>query len=1138
LPGAVTTEPPGQRVVPDSPYRGLTPFSERDAPLFFGRDSDTRIIAANLAASRLTVLYGASGVGKSSVLRAGVVPSLTRQAQRNLEELERPEHVVVVFPPDPEPDGTVAHTWAGDPMVGIKHAIRSSIDGLGPLRVKPRRSRRETEDAWADEFGDLLIMLDQFEEYFLYHGDDDHEHGFAATFAEIVDTPDVRVNFLLSIREDAYFKLLDHFQGWLGEPLDNVLRIEHLDRASASSAIVDPVRRFAELTRQKIDVEDKLVEDVLDELTDLEQALGGADARPETATRRIEAPLLQLVMTRIWDEERTLRSPKLRAKTLARLKGAGNIWKTHLDRAMEALPHEKADLAARVFRYLVTPSGAKIALRRSDLADWLDVPETQLAPLLDKLCANDVRILRPVVAAGGGAVGYEIFHDVLAPAVLDWRVRHDEDAHRREVGREERAKWKARYTRWVIAMLAVAFMVTTALAIYAIVQRDRANRNAAVAVANGRAAEAAAQPERALQLAVEAMKSADTPDAEAALRIALAQPEVLRSFAHHGAVNSAALSPDGKLVLTASADGSARLSDRRTGKRAALLRHGSGVNEAAFSPDGRLVVTVGADATAKVWDKLTGNPKPLATFKGHTALVNTGAFSPDGKVIVTASDDGTARLWTVHPVKSIAILHGHTGHVNRAAFSRDGSLVVTASDDGTARLWDRRTGRPVALIRPGGAGAVLAAAFSPHGNQVYTASDDGIPRIWDARTRKLVTILVGGGGPVTGGDFSPNGELVVTVGGDKTARVWDIRSGQVIAQLTGHSDVVNAAAFDRTGRLVVTASDDGTARVWEWEAQPTVAVLDLRPAVVNAVAFSPDGRTVAAGAENTVEVWDLKTRRRIAVLRGHSDLVTGVAFSPNGTLIASASADGAIRLWDAHSHRASGPIGAAGSPQASARGVGAVAFSPDGKLVAAASGEKTRLWDVRRMRLVTALQGHDAVTAVAFSPDGMLLATGAEDGTSRLWDLDSRRSSRLAGDHGDFVSGVAFSPDGALLATAGADMTARLWDVKTHHSVATLRGHTDALNSVAFSPDGSLLQSASNDGTIRLWDVGVARPVAILRRDQVVSAVFDPNGRHIAIAGSDGTVRVQTCGDVCGSIDELLQRARDRLARQTPVEGR
>ena len=381
-----------------SPYKGLDHYEEQDAPLFFGREVECDLVVANLLAARLTLLYGQSGVGKSSLLHAGVVPRLR----------DEPDIAVVVF-----------RSWGGDPVAGLCAAIRAAA-GLEPSAGEPALA--ETIVACTQRLGcDLVVILDQFEEYFVYHPQDDGT--FAAEFPQAVNQADLVVSFLVSIREDALARL-DRFKGRIPNLFGNYLRVDRLGRKAGRDAIVRPLEEYEGRVAgdERMQIEPQLVEAVLDQVrvgnVELGQTGAGVIDGAGARESRIEAPYLQLVLTRLWEEESAAGSRVLRLETLDRLGGAARIVPAHLDAAMANLSGPERDVAARVLHFLVTPSGTKIAHRASDLAEYAKVSADVVGLLLDHLGGPQARILR-----GTGDGRYEIYHDVLAAAILDWRAR-------------------------------------------------------------------------------------------------------------------------------------------------------------------------------------------------------------------------------------------------------------------------------------------------------------------------------------------------------------------------------------------------------------------------------------------------------------------------------------------------------------------------------------------------------------------------------------------------------------------------------------------------------------------------------------------------------------------------------------------
>ena len=410
--------------LPPSPYVGLVPFSEDDAAFFFGRDEWREVITDNLRAYRLTVLYGESGVGKTSLLRAGVVHTLQEEARRNREQNGAPGACVVYFA-----------SWQGDPLAGLARAVAEAVAQAcgedAPAEPAEARDLAAVLEAGARRVGGrLFVILDQLEEYFRYHEDEEGEGTLLLELPRVVNRRDLRASFLLSIREDALARL-DRFKVRLPNLFDNSLRLEHLDRDSAREAIVEPLAEYSSRAGAggEVTAEAELVDEVLDQVEAGKLALAPEEDLSETLGRAgaagIEAPYLQLVLLRLWAEETKSGSRTLRASTLRDLGGAEQIVRTHLDTVMAGFSPAEQEAVARLFRHLVTRSGTKVALGAGDLADLTGLPQDEVAPLLARLADSDVRILRPT-----GEGGYEIYHDVLAVAVNEWRVRVEERMRR------------------------------------------------------------------------------------------------------------------------------------------------------------------------------------------------------------------------------------------------------------------------------------------------------------------------------------------------------------------------------------------------------------------------------------------------------------------------------------------------------------------------------------------------------------------------------------------------------------------------------------------------------------------------------------------------------------------------------------
>jgi WD40 repeat protein len=1130
------------RSAPEAPYRGLTPYAEQDASFFFGRESECDIVIANLMASRLTLLYGASGVGKTSLLRAGVTHSLQASSEANLARYGAPEFVVVYF-----------NRWSGDPVQALIQSVRESVGSVLGDRADraqiPAGPLTEVLHAWTSFLdADLLIILDQFEEYFIYHPDEQAGGSFAQTFVDAVNRADLRASFLVAIREDTLARL-DRFKGRLPNLFDNYLRTRHLDMTAARAAIEKPLKAYNDLLphAEPFRAEPDLVSTVLDEVQIGKVVLGAAgrgavDQGGAIADPRVETPYLQLVLTRLWREEAASGSRTLRLETLRRLGGARRIVRTHLDEALAELSTEQQDVAARVFHHLVTPSGTKIAHTVSDLADYTELSEPAVASLLETLSSGEVRVLRRVAVAGReDDAPYEIFHDVLAQAILDWRARHiqaraaearlavtiQRGAERTRAA-EERAH---RYREWlrrgsVVAMVILILLLAT-IAVLARQAQQTALQGRRELRQGLRSSQLATQslkdlsndPVSSLRLAVEAFDAQPSPAAEYALRQAMSQSRVRTVLrGHRDSVLSAAYSPDGRHALTASMDSTLRIWDTASGDQVAQLelaapaRHFAGRPQ--FSRDGRLVLaaTRAEPGEIYVWPwRQGGDPVVLRT----PSTVNAAAFSPDADLVVSGHGDDTARVWDWRDTRPVTFGRPSKDvDVTSVAFAPDGRHVAAGDSLGTVRVW------PVAdpgaeRTLPGHTGYVNQVEFSRDGATLATASDDGTARLHRWRTGAPATVLSGQGSGVYRLAFSPDGRRIATAGVDTTASVWDVAFGRMVAQLGGHLAEQYDISFSPDGRMVATASYDTSARVFEVATGQALAILRGRSGTVFTVQFAPDGRTLVTGnADGTARTWTVTSGLTLA---GHRDLVNRATADGDGRFLVTASDDGTARVWDARTGRSLAVLREQGGA------VNDASFDPDGERVVTAGTDAegagiARVWNWRSGTGKVLYRTWDSgVNSARFTGDGKLLVLTTNE-NAQIWDVRANRLRKKIGlseaerAHNAFAvfTDASLSPDGRLVVTSHLDRAARLWDAATGTLVRSLAIPAGIVQSAEFDHSGRSIVTAGDDGIARVWDPATGKVVHSLvsPSGELRSASFSPDGGRVVAGSSSGTTLV------------------------------
>ena len=1130
------------------PYRGLRPLEAEDAGIFFGRDGP--IVEAldrlrglrEAAPPRLMVILGASGAGKSSFLRAGLIPRLARDDRHFLvTPVVRPQRAVLSGE-----TGLVASLEAAFNTRGLactRARIRASLDG-GAQTLKPLLADLLQAHCRMLLAGDadvashppaLVVPIDQAEELFLAEGAGEAQ-AFLAVLRDLltIDVPAVAAVF--TIRSDAYERLQ------LAKPLEGIRQdtfsLAPMPKGAYAEIIKAPARRL-EGTARALTIEEPLVDALLADV----EAGSGKDA----------LPLLAFTLERLYLEHGGDGDLRLKEyDALGRVRGS---IEAAVERALSAadadpaVPKERAARLALLRRGLI-PWLANVDLDtgapRRRVARLSEIPAVA-SPLIRTLI--EMRLLATDVARDTGEVTVEPAHEALLRQwglLQAWLAEDFQDLAALEGVKRAARGWveNARNQEWVAhaggrleeaervsAREDFALHVEPAERAYlaacrAVEQAARRDREAQLAAREkaqrrARWATAGVFLVGLTALAAGLYQARATAKREARVLTSLANRAIIDQ--HYDAAMRIALqglpAPGDLPValgwstpemsgLEAKLAGAAQMSPLLH----AFAGRGGGMRGAAFSPDGKRIVTTSEDGAVRVWD--AGSGELLGDLTNPGAGVRTAVFSADGARILTASDDGTAQIWDAAGRAILGKLKGHEGKVFAAAFSADARRFVTASEDKTALVWDVASGEPVCRLE-GHRDEVYRAAFSPDGARIVTASKDQSARVWDAASCEKLGELKGYRSVVSDTVFSPDGTRIVTASDDGMARVWDVATGEMLGELAGHRHRVHSAVFSPDGRRILTASEDGTARIWDAINGETLRELTGHGSWVRTAAFDPDGRrVVTASGDGTARVWDPASGEPLRPFAGHRQWVQSVAFSRDGARLVTASTDKTARVWDATNgallHELKGHREV----------VSGAAFSPDGARIVTGSDDGTaRVWDAADGKTLRELAGHgDVVNGAAFSADGTRIATASADKTVRVWDAAIGETVRKLEGHSDQVMSVAFSPDGTRIVTASFDRTARVWDAISGKMLHTLEGHTDKVTSAGFSPDGTRIVTAAYDRTARVWDAGSGSVLRELRGhgDALYGAAFSPDGARIVTASYDRTARVWdvTSGDV------------------------
>ncbi|MEL7067579.1 MAG: caspase family protein [Cyanobacteria bacterium J06581_3] len=1134
----------------NNPYRGLESFDKSHKDLFFGRDQDVQDLLERLSdPCPLLVILGASGTGKSSLVKAGLLP--------RLEQHQDYYHVLPVMRPGADPLQALAVSCA-------TLAPDETIEQLTQRFTHNKATFAELIDKWWQKQADspspktLLLVIDQAEELITQASEHEARQLHALVIAAIASCPKYfRVITTLRLDFEAQFQTTEAYRDiWM----DARYVLPPMSQAQLREAIEQPASQSI-LYFEPPSLVDLLIEDVV-------QTPG-------------VLPLLSFTLSELYLRylERGSDNRALTKEDYRDLGGVTGALTKRATQEYQALVTSDAayeQTVKHVMLRMVAVEGGALARRRVPLSElsYQDNAENVRTEFLLKQFITARLLVRGQETDTEAYV--EPAHDALVRGwdkLLRWRNQNQEVLSLQRLVSSAAKAWqgngnkvsdlwtdnsrlpqlqeiilsennwlnaseqtfttlsiqrKKRRRRRSISIVLGVITLLSSIAVLAVISALVAQERRQVAVSGQLAAHSGFTSRqqsiflpRSILLAIQGANQfpkrarAASADIDQALRKYTLLAAESRIFPHSEAVNEANFSSNGRWIATVSDDGTFQIWDNQNNQQHLSIVHKQPIRDVQFSAKDQLIAFGDTQGGLRLWQVNDRQEIPLE-HSGATGGIKALTFSPSSEHLAIASSDGTARVLDIATGKHTITLQ-HEEAVITVSFSDNGDKLLTASLDGTARVWDAETGQE--LRRLDHNSSVYDARFDWSDSRIATASEDGIVRVWNNESEKPQQQFLHND-IVWDVQFSPDGQKLATSSSDGQARIWDLQKERLLRAIT-HEDKVWDIRWSPDGSRVATASADGTARLWEVatgeELLRMIHKSDVsggrcdgveKPCDVSDIRFSHDGQQLLSNSKDgTARLWQANAGKEVArfIHPDAGESVNNVRFSPDGKLLATSGKGFSIALWDIKTQSLQHQFSHDNS-------VVEIAFNKAGEYIASGSDDGyARVWNVATGEEVLEIQHHDIVNYVSFSDDGDYLVTASNDGKARIWNVVTRQPVGIV-EHGKGLeAGVQYArlnPTNDVLATASADNTACLWKVEDGSLLKCFQ-HEETVHEVRFSHDGNVLATAGEEHSAFLWDVNTYQRIETLEHKGTVWDVrFSFDGELIATTSADHTAKL------------------------------
>ena len=1069
-----------------SPYKGLKRFNFQDREYFFGRDALIYKLFTAVNKSSFSLVLGASGSGKSSVVRAGLIPEI-----KEYIEIYK-KFYYFIFTPDRDPFESLYRCLKNeekDYNFSISETEIALKAKSGTLMEVINTLKKEDE-YW-------FLFIDQFEQLFTICTDLEKRKNFIAGIVELAKKRESSVKIVLAMRSD----FLEQFSFYptLGAIANqnNIHLVTEMYPDELRRAIAQPA------AKNGVVFEEGLIEQIIEEVERQKGYL----------------PLLQYTLDLLWEKEcKSIGAdgfPHIEDRTLnkinyAALEGVRGALQKRVDEIYKDICEKNPEgelVTKQIFLKLVNiveiDSESKFVSRRAYRNEFVGEPiESILKRFIDEnlLVSSYEYSKAEKLLVGSRDDKYiehatvEIAHEIL---LSSW------EELKRWLEAEKEAiilkNWLAGETRkWLEVRAKDELKASDEL-----LKGSRLEQVVELRKKNGfeKLGGLVAEENEFIDVSVSEKERIERE------KEARRQRDIRTAWGiAAGSVMALVVSSSlGLMALKQTKQAQLNLANSHARTSMSMLSQGQDLDAFLEAIRAGKILQKYQAKDPQVWGSLIGNiyeGREHNRLLGHDSLIYSVSISNDDKTIVSGSQNGTIKLWNMETGEEIRSLTGHKSSVLSVNISKDGKTIVSGSQDGTIKLWNLETGEEIRTLT-GHKSFVYSVNISNDGKTIVSGSSDNTVKVWNLETGEEIRTLIGHESWVFSVSISNDSKTIISGSNDKTIKVWNLETGEEIRSLTGHDDLVFSVSISKDNKTIVSGSLDETIKVWNLETGEEIRSLTGHNAPVLSVSISQDGKTIISGSyDNTVRVWNLKTGEEMLSLTGHDNWVRSVSISQDGRTIVSGSRT--IKIWNVETgeeiHSLTGHNGL----------VNSVSISKDGKTIVSGSNDTTiKIWNLETGEEIRSLTGHNGlVNSVSISKDGKIIVSGSNDTTIKIWNIETGEEIRSLTGHNAPVLSVSISKDGKTIVSGSR--TIKIWNVETGEEIRTLTGHNGLVNSVRISKDSKTIVSGSNDTTIKIWNIETGEEIhTLIGNDSLVYSVDISQDGKTIVSGSDShTIKV------------------------------